>query len=238
MERLIVLDTETTGIEPGSGHRIIEIGCTELINLGKQKTRRWLLNCEREIPKEATRIHGITNEMVANCPLFKDIVGDFLAFIGNDQLVIHNAPFDMGFLNAELARIGKPLLEAGRAIDTLVLAKRRFPNASASLDALCRRFRIDLSQRTFHGALLDTDLLADVYRELRGGGQYSLSLDMDDAGSNQNPSREVVTNKRQLSTIKIERRSWPISAKEEQEHRNYLEFLKKKASVVRWPESL
>ncbi|MEO5327893.1 MAG: DNA polymerase III subunit epsilon [Magnetococcus sp. THC-1_WYH] len=236
MERLIVLDTETTGLEPGEGHRIVEIGCTELVNLSKGQVRQWFINPERDIPQEATRIHGITNEKVAGCPLFKDIVAEFLDFIGQDQLVIHNAAFDLGFLNAELTRANKPILTASRAIDTLVMARRRFPNASASLDALCRRFRIDLSQRTTHGALLDTDLLADVYIELMGGGQFSLALGMDDGAKVS--AREVVGEQPKLPIIQVDYRSWPLSAKEEAEHGRYLEFLKKKANVIRWPESL
>ncbi|HIJ86019.1 MAG: DNA polymerase III, epsilon subunit [Magnetococcales bacterium] len=235
MERLVVLDTETTGLEPDAGHRIVEIGCTELVNLGKKKTRQWLINPEREIPQEATRIHGITNEKVADCPVFKDIADDFLVFIGADPLVIHNAAFDLGFLNAELTRVDKPVLDASRAIDTLVIARRRFPNASASLDALCRRFRIDLSQRVTHGALLDTDLLADVYVELMGGGQFSLALGMD--ATDRTPAPGVAVE-RPLPVLEIKRRSWPLSAKEATEHQNYLEFLKKKANVVRWPEAL
>ncbi|MBF0174924.1 MAG: DNA polymerase III subunit epsilon [Magnetococcales bacterium] len=234
VERLIVLDTETTGIEPAEGHRIVEIGCTALVNLGKSGTRQWYLNPERDIPVEATRVHGITIEKVAHAPLFKDIVDEFLTFIGEDRLVIHNAAFDLGFLNAELARIGRPGLDPARAIDTLTLARRRFPNASASLDALCRRFRIDLSQRTTHGALLDTDLLADVYVELMGGGQFSLALGVD--SEVKTASQALVREQEPVEAMQFGPRSWPLSPGEEVEHRNYLEFLKKKANVVRWAE--
>lgn len=237
MERLVVLDTETTGLEPQEGHRIVEIGCTELINLGKNQGRQWLINPERDIPQDAIRIHGITNEKVATCPTFNNIVDDFLAFIGNDRLVIHNAAFDLGFLNAELSRIGKPLLDSSRVIDTLTMARRRFPNASASLDALCRRFRIDLSQRTTHGALLDTDLLADVYIELMGGGQFTLALGVE--GANQAaPAKTRSPGEKQPIRVEVQQRTWPLSPTEETEHRNYVEFLKKKANVVRWPEHL
>ncbi|MBF0436029.1 MAG: DNA polymerase III subunit epsilon [Magnetococcales bacterium] len=237
MERLVVLDTETTGLEPADGHRIIEIGCTELINLSKNQSRQWLINPERDIPQDAIRIHGITNEKVANCPTFKEIVDDFLAFIGNDPLVIHNAAFDLGFLNAELSRIGRPLLDASRAIDTLTMARRRFPNTSASLDALCRRFHIDLSQRTTHGALLDTDLLADVYIELMGGGQFTLALAVESARPTA-PAKARSGDEKQPTRPEIRQRIWPLSPGEETEHQNYMEFLKKKANVVRWPEQL
>ncbi|MBF0110728.1 MAG: DNA polymerase III subunit epsilon [Magnetococcales bacterium] len=236
MERLVVLDTETTGIDPAAGHRIVEIGCTELINLGRGASRQWYLNPERDIPADATRIHGITNEKVANAPLFREIVDDFLAFLGTDRLVIHNAQFDLGFLNAELARLGREGLGPSRAIDTLSLARRRFPNAAASLDALCRRFRIDLSQRTVHGALLDTELLAEVYVHLVGGSQFKLELGSDEG--NRTVTREMTPGWEKIAHGTYTPRSWPLSPCEETEHRNYLEFLKKKSNVVRWPEIL
>jgi DNA polymerase-3 subunit epsilon len=176
--RHIILDTETTGIDPKQGHRIIEIGAVETLNyVPTANTFHVHLNPERDIEPEATAVHGITNEDVADKPLFVEVADAFIAFIGDDPLVIHNAPFDMGFLNAELVRIGKPSLPLRRAIDTLHLARCRFPGAPNSLDALCRRFNVDNSARTKHGALLDAVLLADVFLELEGGRQPTFATD-------------------------------------------------------------
>jgi DNA polymerase-3 subunit epsilon len=172
-----LFDTETTGLEPHLGHRVIEIAALELENdlpTGIQFHR--LIHPDRDIPDDATRIHGFTLAHLADKPRFIEIVDDLLAFIGDAKLIAHNAPFDFGFLNAELARLGRPLLLADRMIDTLALAKTRFPGMPNSLDALCRRFAIDLSARTTHNALLDCKLLADVYVELTGGRQRGLSL--------------------------------------------------------------
>jgi DNA polymerase-3 subunit epsilon len=176
--REIVLDTETTGLDPRGGHRVIEIGCLELENHLPTGTHLQLfVNPERDIPEEAVRVHGLTAEFLADKPRFGEVVDDVLEFLGDAPLVIHNAAFDIGFLNAELERVARPLLDAARAIDTVQLARRRFPGAQASLDALCRRFEIDLSARTQHGALLDCQLLAAVYLELRGGRQPGFELD-------------------------------------------------------------
>ena len=175
--REIVLDTETTGRDPLKGDRIVEIGCIELVNL--MQTGRHLhlyINPERDIPAEVVAIHGITNEMVANKPVFAEIAGEFMDFIGNDPLVIHNASFDMGFLNMELSRLGFTPMPASRAIDTLMMARQRFPGSPASLDALCKRFGIDNTNRSLHGALIDSDLLAQVYLELKGGREPGLGL--------------------------------------------------------------
>lgn len=175
--REIVLDTETTGLDPKAGHRIVEIGCVELINhLPTGETFHVYINPERDIPEDALRVHGITTEFLADKPRFAEVAGDFLAFIAGDPLIIHNAAFDIGFLNAELERLGHPILLAERAVDTVLVARKRFPGAQASLDALCRRFDIDLSGRDLHGALLDCRLLAEVYLELRGGRQPGLEL--------------------------------------------------------------
>ncbi len=174
--RQIVLDTETTGLSPSEGHRIVEIGAVELINLHPTgKHFQVYLNPEREIPEESIRIHGITNEQVADAPRFAEVVDAFLAFIGNDPLVIHNAPFDMGFLNHELALAGKPGLADHPVIDTLQEAKRRHPRQRNNLDALCKRYGIDNAHRTLHGALLDSEILADVYVTMLGGHQTVLS---------------------------------------------------------------
>ena len=175
--REIVLDTETTGLKPEEGHRIIEIGALEMVNhVPTGKTLHLYINPERDIEADAIAIHGITNEKVANAPVFADIADQFLAFIGTSKMVIHNARFDMGFINAELERLGRPPLPLDQAIDTLDMARRRFPGGQASLDALCRKFNIDNSHRELHGAMIDTDLLADVYIELIGGKQPGLSL--------------------------------------------------------------
>lgn len=174
--REIVLDTETTGLDPAAGHRIIEIACIELLHhipTGRDFHR--YVNPGRNIPLDAHEVHGLTEEFLAGHPPFEAIVDDLLAFIGLDPLVIHNAEFDIAFLNAELARIGRPTL-APTHIDTLTMARRRFPGAPASLDALCRRFEIDLSGREHHGARIDCGLLAAVYLELIGGRQPGLDF--------------------------------------------------------------
>jgi DNA polymerase III subunit epsilon len=175
--REIVLDTETTGIDPQQGHRIVEIGAIELFN--HMPTGSFFhshLDPQRDMPKEAEAVHGLSAQFLKGKPLFADVADKFLAFIEGAQLVIHNAAFDVGFLNAELSHIQKPQIEWERVTDTLALARRKYPMASNSLDALCRRFGVDLSRRTKHGALVDCELLADVYLELVGGRQISLSL--------------------------------------------------------------
>ena len=175
--REIVLDTETTGLEPAEGHRIVEIGCLELVNHVATGRDWWVyINPEREMPAAAFAVHGLSTEFLGAKPVFAEVAGDFLDFIGDDTLVIHNAAFDLGFLNAELKKLGFAALDAGRAVDTVHLARQRFPGAPASLDALCRRFGIDNSHRTRHGALLDAELLAEVYLELVGGRQPGLGL--------------------------------------------------------------
>ncbi len=175
--RQIVLDTETTGFDPEAGHRMVEIGCIELINyLQTGRHYRVYLNPERDMPEEAFRVHGLSSEFLSDKPLFAAVAEEFLEFIGDAQLVIHNAEFDMRFLNAELKWLGRPALPMDRAIDTVLMARRKYPGAPASLDALCRRFGIDNSSRTFHGALLDCQLLAEVYLELIGGRQPELAV--------------------------------------------------------------
>lgn len=178
--RQIVLDTETTGLSPDSGHRLIEIGALEIVNhVPTGAVFHHYIDPERDVPEDAFRIHGISSEFLAGKPKFADIVSDFLDFIGDAPLVIHNAAFDMGFLNWELKRTGLAELAAARAVDTLLLARSRFPGAQNSLDALCRRFNIDNSSRVKHGALLDAELLAEVYLELMGGKQPILVLGME-----------------------------------------------------------
>jgi DNA polymerase-3 subunit epsilon len=175
--REIVLDTETTGIDPDAGDRIVEIGCVELVNHSPTgATFHRYINPERDMPESAFAVHGLSADFLRAHPVFAEQVDDFLAFIGEARLVIHNAEFDMRFLNAELRRVGRPALSFDRVIDTLALARSRFPGAPASLDALCRRFGIDRSARTLHGALLDSQLLAEVYLALLGGRQTGLEL--------------------------------------------------------------
>jgi DNA polymerase-3 subunit epsilon len=185
--REIVIDTETTGLDPGDGHRIVEIACIELlyhVPTGRKFHR--YVNPEREMPAEAFAVHGISAEFLAEHPRFTEIADELLAFIGEDRVVIHNAEFDLAFLNAELARLGYPPL-ACAFIDTLAVARQRFPGTSASLDALCRRFEIDLSAREKHGADIDCSLLAAVYLELLGGRQPALNFaaDVGDAAFDQ-----------------------------------------------------
>lgn len=175
--REIVLDTETTGLDPYSGHRIVEIGCVELIN--HVRTGNYFhtyLNPERDMPMEAERVHGLSIEFLKDKPKFAEVAGAFLEFLGDSTLVIHNAAFDMKFINAELSVAGKREVDFDRAIDTVLMARQKYPGQPASLDALCKRFNIDLAARTKHGALLDSELLADVYLELLGGRQSSLGL--------------------------------------------------------------
>ncbi len=175
--REIVLDTETTGLDPAAGHRIVEIAGLELVNHVETGAQfHHYIDPQRDMPEEAFRIHGLSQEFLSDFPPFAGIVDEFLAFLGDATLVIHNAEFDMKFLNAELALLGRPALEHSRAVDTVAIARRKFPGSQVSLDALCRRFEIDNSQRTLHGALLDTQLLAEVYLELIGGRQPGLEL--------------------------------------------------------------
>lgn len=177
MTREIVLDTETTGLSPRDGHRIVEIGALELINhMPSGQTFHVYLDPQRDMPKEAEAVHGLSAAFLKGKPLFGDKADEFLNFAAESTLIIHNASFDMTFINAELKAVGKPAIPMTQVVDTLALAKQKFPMASNSLDALCKRFGIDLSRRTKHGALLDSELLADVYLELIGGRQTALGL--------------------------------------------------------------
>jgi DNA polymerase III subunit epsilon len=178
--REIVVDTETTGLDPNQGHRVVEIAAIELFHhMPTGRRFHCYVNPERDMPEDAYAVHGLTAEFLAEHPLFPAVIDDFLAFVGNDPLVIHNAEFDIAFLNAELARAGMPTLSSP-FVDTLSLARRRFPGSPASLDALCRRFSIDLTVRDKHGAEIDCGLLADVYVELLGGRQPGLDFVVGD----------------------------------------------------------
>ncbi|MBT4770480.1 MAG: DNA polymerase III subunit epsilon [Rhodospirillaceae bacterium] len=175
--REIVLDTETTGLDPANGDKIVEIGCIELIDhmpSGEEFHR--YINPQRDMPPGAEKVHGLSAKFLSDYDIFAASIDDFLGFIGSDPLIIHNAGFDMKFINAELKACGREILPMARAIDTLEMARRKFPGASASLDALCRRFEIDTSSRDKHGALIDSHLLSQVYLELIGGRQHGLVL--------------------------------------------------------------
>lgn len=217
--REIVFDTETTGLDPYAGHRIVELGAVELINhvpTGRHFHR--YLNPERPMPKEAEQIHGLTDDFLKDKPLFKTEAAAFLEFIGEAPLIIHNAAFDMKFINAELEWAGFAMLEGARALDTVLLARQKFPGQSASLDALCKRFAIDLSARTKHGALMDAELLAEVYLELLGGRQVALGLERERAAvmlEEDAPLRQA-----------IPKRYFPPSAEEIAAHKRMLEKIK------------
>ncbi|MEM9724601.1 MAG: DNA polymerase III subunit epsilon [Pseudomonadota bacterium] len=192
--REIVLDTETTGLDALHGDRIVEIGCVEIWNHGATgRTFHKYLNPQRPMSADSIRITGLSDAFLAGQPLIFDVVDEFLDFIGEDPLVIHNAAFDVGFLNAELQRCAKPLIGNGRVVDTLAAAKKRFPGAQASLDALCRRFGVDNSGREKHGALLDAELLAEVYLELNGGRQPDLMLAAMAAPTNRSANAQSST---------------------------------------------
>jgi len=207
--REVVLDTETTGLDPDTGHRVVEIGCVEMMNHIKTGSHfHAYLNPDRDMPQEAERIHGLSSKFLSDKPRFETIAHAFVEFIGDAPLVIHNAAFDMKFINAELERAGHPTLPMARALDTVLLARQKFPGQPANLDALCKRFNIDLSARTKHGALLDAELLADVYLELRGGRQERLGLDA--------PKAEMVVATQRPQSIAY--RQFPPSPEEIEEH--------------------
>ena len=177
--REIILDTETTGTDPGAGDRIVEIGCVELVNqFPTGRTFHVYVNAQRSISQGAFNVHGLSEAFLADKPVFAAVAEPFLEFVGDGRLVIHNAAFDIAFLNAEFARTGHPALDMMRVVDTLSLARRKHPGAPASLDALCARYGIDNSRRTKHGALLDAELLSEVYIELIGGKQADLGLSL------------------------------------------------------------
>lgn len=218
--REIILDTETTGLEPRDGHRIVEIGAIEMIN--KVLTRKYFhvyINPQRNIPTDAYRVHGISSEFLRDKPLFKEIAEDFLLFIGNSTLVIHNAAFDIKFINYELSLLnieGIELLELSNTVDTLALARKMFPGMKASLDALCKRYKIDNSARTLHGALKDAALLAEVYVELTGGRQVSFNIN-----NNKQQIQEVT-----ITSSPIDQRNIVVIKPTKEELRQHKEFLR------------
>lgn len=219
MIREIVLDTETTGFDPLEGHRMVEIGCIELIDhRPTENVFHKYINPERSMPIEAYDVHGLSEEFLADKPVFSAIANDFLTFIGTDPLIIHNAAFDMRFINAELTRCKKRPLPMDRAIDTLAMARQAYPGAQASLDALCRRFGIDNSSRTYHGALLDSELLAAVYFELIGGQEPGLAL----ANKAEEKSDFTYHKKRDFRPARL----FPASDAEKEQHQAFVETLK------------
>lgn len=205
MNREIVFDTETTGMDPAAGHRIVEIGCVEVVDLiPTGKVWHHYLNPERDVPPEVVAVHGLTEEFLSDKPVFAQVFADLLDFIGHDtRLVAHNAGFDMKFLNAELRAVGHPGIKPARVVDTLAIVREKFPGSPASLDALCKRFEVDNTGRDLHGALLDAQLLAEVYLALMGGRQRGLGFeDQERKKTNQNPSATLSAEEPVLPTEK------------------------------------
>jgi DNA polymerase-3 subunit epsilon len=222
--REISLDTETTGLDPNSGHRIVEIGCVEMIDhIATGNSFHCYLNPERDMPPEAENVHGLSSSFLADKPLFRNVAGDLLDFLADSRLVIHNAAFDMKFLNWELKQVGIPEIPMARTLDTVQMARKKFPGQPANLDALCRRFNIDLSARTKHGALLDAELLADVYLELMGGRQSTMSLEL--AVEQKTVIITTDSADSEQESITIEARAFAPSAEEKARHTAFLETL-------------
>ncbi len=222
--REIVLDTETTGLDPEQGHKIVEIGCVELVDhIPTGRTFQEYLNPEREMDQDVIAIHGITNEFVKDKPTFRQVAEKFINFIGEDsKLVIHNAAFDMKFLNAELMACGRPVLSYDRVIDTLIMARQKFPGSRVNLDELCKRFKVDASARTVHGALLDSELLAEVYLELIGGREPGLVLNM----ASKLQQNQQFNSSGQPARPYHEPRSFPVSKAELEAHRQFMTKIK------------
>ena len=221
--REIVLDTETTGLNPEKGDRIVEIGCVELENhFPTGKTYHQYINPMRSISDEVVRVHGLTEEFLSDKPIFSEIADEFLAFVGeNTPLVIHNAAFDMNFLNTELKACGKPTLSENNVIDTLLIARKKFPGSKVNLDELCKRFHVDASRRTVHGALLDSELLADVYLELITNRELNFNI----SKKNQH-NQNVIQNLKNVSRETFPIRKWNLDLKEEQAHTEFLSKIK------------
>ena len=223
--REIVLDTETTGLSPDNGDRIVEIGCVELINhVPTNNTYQVYLNPEKDMDPGAEKVHGLTNEFLLDKPKFIEIADSFLEFIGDSNLIAHNADFDINFLNSELVRAKKDKINNDRVVDTLKIARSKFPGARNSLDALCKRFFVDNSNRSLHGALLDSELLAEVYLELVGGKEPDLELSTNTIkkdNNNQNRTSNVSARKNKLKTR--------ITNIDEKNHRDFLASLPKES---------
>lgn len=209
MKREIVLDTETTGLDPRLGDRLVEIAAIEIMNLMPTgKTFHKYLDPERDMPEEAFRIHGLSREFLTGKPKFGEIAEEFMEFIGEAKLIIHNAEFDMKFINAELAKVALPNIEMARVIDTLALARRKHPGAPNSLDALCARYQIDNSRRAKHGALLDSELLAEVYLELMGGRQSTFTLTQQTVAVQQRALSDLIAERPVLLPPSLQEQEW------------------------------
>jgi DNA polymerase-3 subunit epsilon len=219
--REIVLDTETTGLNPEDGHRVLEVGAVEIVRQTLTgRVFHTLINPERDVPQDATRVHGHTGAVLKDKPIFARIVDEFLAFLGDSKLVIHNAEFDMRFVNAELVRLGREPIGIDRVVDTLALARRKHPGQQNSLDALCDRYRIDRSRRVRHGALLDAEILVEVYCELTGGRQRSLAFEEEAEG--REDSFAVAPFRRLGERL---RRQFQIEREEAAAHAQYIQSL-------------
>lgn len=224
--REIVLDTETTGMDPYEGHRIVEIGCVELENhLPTGNHYHIYINPERDVPAEVVAVHGLTEEFLKDKKTFAEVYHEFLEFISDAKLVIHNAEFDMKFINHHLTEMGAPAIPATQVLDSLKMARKKFPGSPASLDALCKRFNVDNSSRTLHGALLDSEILAEVYLELLGGRQTGLTLDNND---NRSGTGDLTVQSNEPKK-KREPRVFDIPADELDAHHKMIETLGDKA---------
>lgn len=234
MKRQIVLDTETTGIGPEQGHRVIEIGCVELIDRKLTgKHYHVYLNPERLVDDGAFRVHGISSEFLQDKPLFSDVVSDFLQFIGGAELIIHNAPFDVGFLNSELTHVKwqKKLTDYCDIFDTLVLAREKHPGQRNSLDALCKRYDVDNSSRQLHGALLDAEILAFVYLAMTGG-QSSLFAEVETTSHDSKVNAEELIMLNLVNPVIINANDDEFAA-----HQDFVNFLAKKSGINHWEDS-
>lgn len=213
--REIVLDTETTGMDPSQGDRLVEIGCVEVMNyVPTGRTYHVYINPERDVPAEAQAVHGLSTQFLKDKPVFSQIYTDFLDFVAEGQLVIHNAEFDMKFINAELRKVGHKAIPDRRVTDTLAMARRKFPGSPASLDALCRRFGVDNSSREFHGALLDAQLLSEVYLEMMGGRQHGLGLAQEGVAATNKAGEAVSVHARRQRIFREPRPHAPTAAEQ------------------------
>jgi DNA polymerase III subunit epsilon len=227
MLREIVLDTETTGLDAKRGDRLIEIGCVAIVNRRATgvEFHRFISPAGKDVHPDAERVHGISNKFLIDKPLFSQVAADFLAFIGDDTLVIHNANFDIGFINMELEKIKQPLLLMERVVDTLLLARRKHPGGPNTLDALCRRYGIDNTQRTKHGAIVDSLLLADVYLELLGERQAMLGLGASETAANVSAGPSRSTGRHQPARQRPQPLTPRLSAADEAAHAKFVETL-------------
>ena len=222
--REIVLDTETTGLSPNKGDRVVEIGCVELINhVPTENTFQVYLNPERDMDEGAQRVHGLTNEFLLDKPKFSEIVEEFISYIGESKIIAHNASFDINFLNSELARVDRSKISDERVVDTLKMAREKYPGARNSLDALCKRFLVDNSNRKLHGALLDSELLAEVYLELIGGKEPDLALAVEKKATKQSIEEVNGFIAKRDKALKAR-----LTEEEQIKHKNFIETLKVK----------